>query len=57
MYDVGEKLLNGIEIMYVNSLGCVKIKGGGSECFGISSGMRQQYIMSLWLFNYVWKKY
>ena len=28
MYDVGGKLLNGINSMYVNSLACVRVKGG-----------------------------
>ena len=28
MYDVGGKLLNGIKIMYINSLTCVRVKGG-----------------------------
>ena len=40
MYDVGGKLLNGIKSMYVNSLACVKVKGGESECFRINSGVR-----------------
>ena len=28
----------GIKSMYVNSLGCVRVKGGESECFMIVSG-------------------
>ena len=28
MYDVGSKLLNGIKSIYVNSLACVRVKGG-----------------------------
>ena len=28
MYDVGGKLLNGIKSIYVNSLACVRVKGG-----------------------------
>ena len=27
MYDVGGKLLNGINSIYVNSLACVRVKG------------------------------
>ena len=46
MYDVGAKLLNGIKSMYVNSLDCVRVKGGESECFRIDSGVRQGSIMS-----------
>ena len=29
MYDLGSKLLNGIKSMCVNSLVCVRVKGGG----------------------------
>ena len=38
MYDVGGNLLNG---MYVNSLACIRVKGGEKECFRINSGVRQ----------------
>ena len=56
MYDVGGKLLNGIKIMYVDSLACVRIKGGESELFRIDNGVRQGCIMSPWVFNvqYIW---
>ena len=37
--------------MYVNSLTCVRVKGGESECFRIDSGVRQGCIMCPWLFN------
>ena len=48
---MGGKLLNGIKSMYVNSLACVRVKGGESECFRIDSGVRQMCIMFPWLFN------
>ena len=51
MYDVGGILLNGIKSVYVNSLACVRVKGGESECFRIDSGVRQVCIMFSWLFN------
>ena len=51
MYDVGGKLLNGIKSMYVNSLACVKVKGGESECFRIDSGVRQGCNVSLCPFS------
>ena len=35
MYDVSGKLLNGIKCMYVNSLACVRVKKGESECFKV----------------------
>ena len=43
MYDMGGKLLNGIKSMYINSLACVRVKGGESECFRINSGVRWVY--------------
>ena len=51
MYDVGDKLLNGIKSVYVKSLACARIKGCDSECFRIDISMRQVCIMSPWLFN------
>ena len=35
MYDEDSKLLNDIKSMYVNSLPCVRVKGGKGECFRI----------------------
>ena len=40
-HDVSGKLLNGIKSMYVNSLACVRVKGGERECFRIDRGVRQ----------------
>ena len=37
--------------MYVDSLACVKVKGGESEHFRIDGGVRQGCIMPPWLFN------
>ena len=51
IYDVGDTLLNGIKSMFVNSLACVRVKRGESECFRINCGVRQGCIMFLWLFN------
>ena len=51
MHDVGGKLLSGIKSMYVDSLACVRVKGGESECFRIDSAVRQGCIMSPCLFN------
>ena len=51
MYDVGGKLLSEIKSMYVNSLACVSIKRGESECFKIYSGVKQGCIMSPRPFN------
>ena len=53
MYYVGDKLLNGIKRVYVDSLACVRIKGCESECFRIDCGVRQVCIMSPWLFD-IW---
>ena len=51
IYDVGDKLLNGIKSIYVKSLACVRVKGCESECFRIHNGVRQVCIMSPWLLN------
>ena len=40
MHDVGSKLLNNIKSVYINSLSCVRVKGGESRCFRIDSGVR-----------------
>ena len=37
--------------VYFNSLACVRVKEGESECFRIDSGVRQGCILSPWLFN------
>ena len=44
-------MFNSIKSMYINSLACVRIKGGESECFRINSGVRQGCVMNPWLFN------
>ena len=51
IYDVGGKYLSGIKSMYVDSLACVRVRGGESEQFRINSGVRQGCIMSPWLFK------
>ena len=35
-----------IKSMYINSLACVRVKGGESEAFRMESGVRQAFIMS-----------
>ena len=51
MYDVRDKLLGGIKSMYVDSLACVRVKGGVSQRFRIDSRVRQGCIMFLLIFN------
>ena len=41
MYDVGCKLLNSINSLYVNSLVCIRVNGDESGVFDIDSGARQ----------------
>ena len=50
IYDVDGKLLNGMKRMNVNSLACVRVKRGESNCFRSDNGVRQRCIMSPWLF-------
>ena len=47
----GGKLLSGIKSMYVDSLACIRVKGGESKWFRIDIGVRQGCIMSHWHFN------
>ena len=51
MYDVGSKLLSGINSMYVDSLAFVRIKRGASERFRIDVVVSQGCIISQWLLN------
>ena len=51
VYDVGGNLFSDIKSIYINSLSCVRVKGGDSECFRINSCVKQKCIMSPWLFN------
>ena len=43
MYDVGGKLLSEIKSMYVNSIACVRVKGGENKCCRIESDVKQGY--------------
>ena len=46
-------LLNVFRSIYVDSLGCVRIKWGSEgECFRIYSNVTQGFIMSPWIFNF-----
>ena len=45
IYDVDLKPLNSIMNMCVNSLACVRVKRGESECFRIGRGVRQSCII------------
>ena len=53
MYDVGDKLLNGIKSMYVNSLPCIREKYSECEWFRIDRGVRRLYPEPL-AFKYVY---
>ena len=48
---MGDKHLSGIKSMFVNSLDCVRVKGGESEGFRIESGVRQGFVTFPYLFN------
>ena len=54
MYNVGGKLLNGINSMDVYSVVCVIVKGGDSECFRIDNGVRQRCITPVFLSVCTW---
>ena len=40
MYDVGGKPLSGTNIMYADSIACVRVKGGESERFRKANRVR-----------------
>ena len=46
-YNVDGKLFKGIISMCANSLACVRVKGGESECFSIGSGVREGCVVPL----------
>ena len=46
LFDVGDKILNGIKTMYVDSSSLYQSKGGENERFRIASRVRQGCIMS-----------
>ncbi len=48
---VGRKLLSPIKSFYEEASACIKISGGTSEHFEIKVGLRQECVMSPWLFN------
>ncbi len=50
-YGVGGKLLRVVKSFYEESSACVKISGETSEHFEIKVGLRQECVMSPWLFN------
>ena len=51
MYDVVGKLLGGIKSMYVDSSAYIRVKVGESERFRVDSVVKQECVMSPWLFN------
>ena len=48
---MGDKLVDGIKIMCINILTCVRVKGDENKCFRIDSGVRQGCNMFPRLFN------
>ena len=49
--QITRNALSGIRSMYVNNLACVRVKEDENELFQIECGVRQGWVMSLWLFN------
>ena len=50
MCDVGTKLLSGIKSTYVDSSGCIRVKGGESEWFRKDRGVSYPFGCSM----YIW---
>ena len=51
MFDVGGTLQSRNKNIYFNVLACVRAKGSESEYFHSDSGVRQDCIISPWIFN------
>ncbi len=51
MYEVGGQLFEGIRSFYEDASAFVQVNGELSENFNAEVGVRQECIMSLWLFN------
>ena len=45
MYDVDDKLLNGIKSIYVKFLSCVGVQESDSDSFRIESGVRRGWLL------------
>ena len=51
VYVVGGKLLKAVQSFYVDSRACVRVGNDVSEWFPVNEGLRQDCVMSPWLFN------
>ena len=51
LYIFGSKLLKAVLSFYVDSKACVSIGDEVSECLSVNIGVRQDCVMSPWLFN------
>ena len=56
LYEVGGKLLNKINSIYVNSLAYVKVKRGERECFRIEVVRNRGVSYPIGFSMYVWTK-
>ena len=51
LYGIGGRLLLGVKNLYVGSKACVRVGNEMSEWFPVRVALRQECLMSLWLFN------
>ncbi len=51
IYGVGGQLMEGIKAFYREANACVKVNGELSDSFATGVGVRQECVMSPWLFN------
>ncbi len=51
IYGVGGQLMKGIKAFYREKYACVQLDREFSASFAIGVGVRQEFVMSLWLFN------
>ena len=51
VYGVGGKLLEAVQSFYLDSRACVQVGNDVSEWFPVNIRLRQDCVMSPWLFN------
>ena len=51
VYGVGLKFLKAVQNFYINSRACARVGNDVSEWFPVNVGLKQDCLMSPWLFN------
>ena len=51
MFGIKCQLLKAVQSFYTKRKACVRVSSEESEWFEVYGGLKQGYVMSLWLFN------